>query len=217
MLKSAGIHANWASHDYDDLKQRQDEIVLFASITAHDLRAPLGNCVLWWNLFWKTHNNWTEKSKTILEKGKGISENALIYTDNVLSYARALQNIPTGNQAFALQDFLNNLIAMVDPNGKLSISLPHATQIECDITALQIILRNLIENASRHGGNYIHVQVEPTSDNNELMKFTVSDNGHGFEGGGYSLSSNIDDKAIPNRKSRLWITSYCPFGERKKW
>jgi PAS domain S-box-containing protein len=179
---------------YSDLKEVNQEISLFTSMTAHDVRGPLRRIRSLIEFVLEDFKDLGDNKTTMLNQAVEIGKNADYYVENTLSYARALGTEPTKPETFDLESSLHDLLALIDPNRELSIELNAPKQISCESMALQVIIRNLLENSCRHNAKHIAITAKQSTDAIGFLKFTIADDGEGFEGGENEFQSFIQKR-----------------------
>lgn len=159
-----------------------DERALFLTMAAHDLRAPLRQIRHLVDAIREDFQDLGDGKLDMLTLICDIGERAHVLTNDVIAHTRATQAHPEMIEGVDLCEVANDVFATIDPLRKHMLSSAPVI-LETDKIALQITLRNLLDNAVRHGGTEkieIAVAVETTASEGAL-KFTVTDNGNGFE------------------------------------
>ncbi|MCB2056151.1 MAG: PAS domain-containing sensor histidine kinase [Geminicoccaceae bacterium] len=155
------------------------EIERMTSLAAHDLRTPMWHVS---NLVRRLREDFTDLGNgkvELLEKLAALSEKASLLIDDVLSYAqcsRATEN----DDAFDVGHLLADLVAILDPDGRHDVVFPEG-ELRSDPLALQIILRNLLDNSFKHAGRaHLHCTIDLVASSPGWLTFTVADDGQGF-------------------------------------
>lgn len=165
---------------HNDLEAVNDHMAFFTSMTAHDVRGSLGKVKILTEIIME--GNDVEETARIVAMCHSVAEKGLDYVDSVLGYAKALKIESAPPSQIDLGHVVRDMAALVDPEGRFEIELPQI-RLKGEIVALQMIMRNLIENASRHAGGRISVTTSPAPGNPGFMYFVVADDGTGFPGG----------------------------------
>ncbi len=156
------------------------EMEQFISMAAHDLRSPMLNVQ---NIAFMLREDFEDLGDGKLElidllENVGVQATSLI-TD-VLSYARAT-NTQARQSVFDLEELCANIFVVLDPQSRHELTSVQAELFSDDI-ALQIILRNLVDNAIKHAGKEsVDVRVSVREGAEEYLEFEVRDNGRGFD------------------------------------
>lgn len=160
------------------------------SVLAHDLRGPFGAVTGFASLLVSRAE--TAPRAEIADFAQQIETTAVALShtcDSILMWGRGQLggfnlDIDRVNASKALTNVANGLRVVAD--GKrvaLTIDEPPSTlYASADARALQLVLRNLVENAikfSRHGGEVI-LSADPADETGGQMRFVVRDSGAGF-------------------------------------
>ncbi len=172
-----------AAGNVANLEKVNENVTLFSTMAAHDIRAPLRKIQTLMQFAIEENEGTTQEALAYMKKTKQISADALEYVDDILSYARTLKVTPKSEDIVPVDQMLLELAEAIDPDELVQFMLPEACQITGEQAVLQVILRNLIENSTRHGSENIRVDVERDTSSIGFLKFTVSDDGYGFQDG----------------------------------
>ncbi|MEQ9126104.1 MAG: PAS domain-containing sensor histidine kinase [Alphaproteobacteria bacterium] len=156
------------------------EIEDFVSMAAHDLRTPL------------THVQWlveiirrdfdgldAEKLKT-LELLESVATSAIDLVADILSYADA-RNARAEESRFEFASLCIDVMTMLDPFGRCQVAYDQVDLV-ADRTVVQIALRNLIDNALKHGERAdVALQFRVAEGAAGFVEIAVADNGAGFK------------------------------------
>lgn len=181
-------------------QSRLSQVEQFIALAAHDLRAPMRNIQTLAEMLRETiapedteRLNLIDLLEDVAIKSGGMISDLLEHTQTVHMTAEV--------SAFDFGLMCRNLCHVLDPAASHHISWPEA-MIETDRPVLQVCLRNLIENAIKHGGDStLNIDIAFCHSTHDVLRFQVSDNGRGFEksariflesgtaasGGGYGL------------------------------
>ena len=156
-----------------------DEMEDFVSFAAHDLRSPLANVRMLADLLRDGFVDMGDGKLELIQMIEEISTRALDLVTDVLSHTTAArsQAAPT---VFDFRLMCENILVTLDPTGHHTVSVPDRT-VEADTAALQIIMRNLFDNAIKYAGlAHIAIDVTVEGDDDGWLSVTVADNGRGF-------------------------------------
>ncbi len=162
------------------MKSMESEIERYIAMAAHDLRTPMRHVQQIAELLredFVDHGDGKLDLINMLEE-VGVKSHTLI--SEVLSFARA----SSSDERKGLVDLAQlsaDIFAVLDPRNDHALSADPGT-LETDPIALQIALRNLVDNAIKHSDQSsasLHIGLHSARDG--MLSFTVSDDGRGFE------------------------------------
>ncbi|MFL4469757.1 ATP-binding protein [Tateyamaria armeniaca] len=173
----------------DERKQLQDHVLSAAAaqdledlmcMAAHDLRSPLSNLKTLAGMMRKDFVDHGDGKSQLIDMIDSISDRALSVVSSIMGQAMAMG--PVGcNAAFDLGAMCDDVMVMLDPISKHSVSYPRV-EVQAEIMVVHIVLRNLIDNAVKHSGKeVVKISIDMTPMNAERLLFRVSDNGSGFD------------------------------------
>jgi len=177
-----------AAKAHEQLQKLNENIALFTSMTAHDVRGPLTKISMLTEATLEGFSDMGDDKLEMIEMTQEIAEKALGYVEDILGYARALKQHEELPVPVDLLHLSNDIAALVDPEARLTIAKP-ALWVQCEVIVLQMILRNLAENAVRYAHSKVAITVE--AEQAGTLTFTVADDGDGFEGGEASFAKRI--------------------------
>lgn len=165
-----------------ELKRSNAELDSFAYVASHDLKSPLraiDNLAQWiqedcGSLLPDASGEHLERLRARIRRMEGLLNGLLEYS-RVDSAATAPRSIES---AELLEEVLQSLNVPpgVEIVPKLSVS-----ELTIDVTALQLVLRNLVDNAIKHNDNPTgRVEVHMDRDGDQL-NLVVEDNGPGID------------------------------------
>ena len=168
-----------AEQNLQSLRTITHEIEDFVAMAAHDLRTPMRNVQQLVDLVLDGFSDLGDgKIEMIKMLGEIATQSADLIND-VLAYAHATSATPS-HQQFDLGALCNSLQQVLNPSNLHSVSWPNVA-IKTDETALQIILRNLIDNAIKHcGAQCCEIQVSVRQSLEGWLEIAIADNGTGF-------------------------------------
>lgn len=175
------------------LRRLNDEIALFTSMTAHDVRGPLNKIASLSELTLDGFADLGDNKRDMILSMQKIASGSLKHIDSILTHAGELRKGTVETTTIDLGHVCRDIAAVVDPGAKLNIIAPDLF-IDGEVTVLQIILRNLAENAARHAGGHLTIAVEGGGDGR--LRFSVADDGPGFVGGASAFAETVRARKI---------------------
>ena len=214
-----------------DLRQLNEEVNMYASMAAHDVRGPLRKIKVISELVLEDGAvpdggpvMAEDERRALIEAVGALATTTLAHVDSILSYARAL-TLPDQAvlEVLDLALLFDDLVNLVDAHGAFDIVYPTVT-ICAERVVLQITLRNLLENAVKYGRSACRVALDVSPHDERQLMFTVSDDGPGFGDGavlgeqsaqtrlrspvsGFGLSSA--QRIIETRGGKMWLAPPC--------
>lgn len=162
-------------------KAADSEREMFLGMAIHDARAPLRNINYLCEELLVDFPETGDGRNHLVRKIRAICERTLTMSDDILAavHAASLQN--TRPIEVDLQPICDMIFATLDPQGQHRlISTPATLEIERPV--LQVVLRNLIDNAIRHGASDrpLSIEVEASETGAGQLAIAVTDNGRGI-------------------------------------
>lgn len=181
-LKNDAIAAKDQAVELEKLNQLKDRIF---SIISHDLRGPLVNLS---EVLKMMDNNQitTEEFKTL---SPSLSKDIIYTTDlleNILHWSRSqLKGFGIKKEFFNLRNLIINEINYHLPAASLKkIKIIHdvfpAEMVYADILMIQIVMRNIINNAIKFCYEHSEIQITAAYQKNQKMLICIEDNGIGM-------------------------------------
>ena len=170
-----------------ELKKLNEEINMYTSMAAHDVRGPLRKIKVISELVFGDGDGQadqpltlTPEQQALLQSVSAVAATALDHVDSILSYARALE-LDTEPQLIPLdlELIFSDLLGLVDAKAEFAFDYPKQ-MILAERVLTQIVLRNLLENAVKFGSSACHVSLQRDDDTPGQLMFVVSDDGPGF-------------------------------------
>jgi signal transduction histidine kinase len=157
----------------------------FVSMVSHELRTPLTNIAGFAMTLQETWRGLTEDEVgEFLDIICGEADHLRNVVDDVLAIPRLeagrLLLDPT---VFQLHPAVYRIAELLFPPGgerEAAVSVSGAVYVEADPNRVEQVLRNLLENARKYGGNNVIIDAEPQDD---MWMITVADNGPGVPEG----------------------------------
>lgn len=153
----------------------------FIGMAIHDARAPLRNINFLCEELLVDFEDPGDGRNHLVRKIRAIADQTLSMSDDILTavHAASLQSTPSA--IVDLQPLCDMVFATLDPMGKHRlVSTPAVLELERPV--LQVVLRNLIDNAIRHGARDDALSIEVRVDAQErgFLVITVVDDGAGI-------------------------------------
>lgn len=156
------------------------EMEHFISLAAHDLRSPVRNVKQIVSLLRESLSESNPDAVKMLDLLDQVSVNALRVVDDVIHHAQAIESVETV-ETFALGDLSTEVLAVLDPAAQVSIEV-QPCELTADKLALQVILRNVVDNALKHNElANLKIEVQACQLDPQHIELTISDNGRGIE------------------------------------
>ena len=162
-------------------REFEDEKVMFLAMAAHDLRSPLRHIRGLLDEIRDGFQDMGDGKIELLNMIEDVGERARVFTNDVITYTWATHIQQSETTKFDLFEFASDIFQSVDPAQKHALKCPYVLA-DTDKLALQIALRNLFDNAVRHGGKEnmeITLKVAELSEINAIQ-VTVLDDGKGL-------------------------------------
>lgn len=156
------------------------EIEQLISLSAHDLRSPMRNMYNLTEVFLKDFQDLGDGKLEISQMLNQVSESAISMIGTIVEYAQTAH--ATENVAeFQLEQLTQEILTMLDPGNQHKAKVVDS-RLYGDKTAVQMVLRNLIDNAIKHNQDSkltLHVYASQTDDN--TIEVSLKDNGKGLD------------------------------------
>ncbi len=170
--------------------KRNEELHVFMTMAVHDLRPAIGNIKAVNDLVLREFEDLGDNKIKQIRLVSEIADAALETIERTLYFARMIGIEQTPQEHVDLNHCLSDIAALADPMGALKITYPKI-EIECELVPIQMILRNLTENATRFANSRIDITVTESSDRPGQLVFRVSDDGHGFVGSKQEFAARL--------------------------
>lgn len=168
------------------LNEIGNEVEQFIAMAAHDLRTPMRNVMDLAELLYDDFEDHGDGKLELISLLKETAEKSMDLISDVLSYASTL-GPETPSSTYNLEKLCQDLMMILDPKRqhKLLCTDVKLTGEKC---VMQIALRNLIDNALKHGGR-ISMTLTCTAEltNPDTVEVTLIDDGAGFENPGIAF------------------------------
>lgn len=170
-----------ASQKLSDMTRLNEDLQVFASTTAQDMRGPFQTMVALIDMVMDGFVDLGDEKADQLALCSEIAQDAIASMSGILATAQGLKVATQAVEQVDLGHITADIAALLDPHQRLNIELPNA-KVTTDRVAMQMVLRNLMENAVRYADKNISVSVTETpndSSGNDIA-ITVSDDGVGL-------------------------------------
>ena len=151
----------------------------FVSLAAHDLRSPIANVKSLVDMVCEDFVDMGDGKLEMIGMIEQISTRALALVSDVMAQAAATK-VGSDMRTFDLQALCDDILVTLDPTNKHVVTVTKA-RITSDYVVLQIVLRNLIDNAIKHSiseRTRLDVSIDWAADGR--FAIAVSDDGAGF-------------------------------------
>lgn len=153
----------------------------FVAMVSHELRTPLTSIAGFADTLVQS---WKELPREEVDEFLSIIDRQAIYLGDLVEDVLVIPRLEAdrmrfNNELFDLGDLIEDVAKMVFPNGgrKTSlVSLPDGVRVNADRRRVQQVIRNLMENARKYGGDQIMVEGFVMGDQYLII---ISDNGPG--------------------------------------
>jgi len=157
------------------------EIVDFAHIAAHDLKAPLRGIGSLAGIVSAEYGDvLDDEGKELLEMLVGRASRMYTYIDSILRYSQIGRTVEN-KQKINLYKLLNEIVALLAPPENIEISVSKKLpSLVCDRARMVQVFQNLLDNAIKYMDKprgWIRIDCSKEED---FWKFSVSDNGQGI-------------------------------------
>jgi len=170
-----------------ELNRTHTDLEVLTSATAHDLRGPLRQARLIYDLIVDGFEDLGDRKLELIETGGQIVDRALHQIDEVLTQTR---QGPKSNSRFHQVDFghlCSDLIAVLDPLKTLHFEHDDG-MVHCEKFILDVALRNLVDNAVKHAKRQVGVYVR---EKDGRLIFSVTDDGPGFDPSQFAIGERL--------------------------
>jgi len=155
------------------------EMEQFIAMAAHDLRAPLRNITLITDMLREDVVDHGDGKLDMIQMLEDVAGKSMALLSDVLSHAKAT-DITHSMATFNFAALCRDICDVIDPQEQHHFTYP-ATEICADRTALQVAVRNLIDNAVKYGDRkHIHIDIGVQQAQDAMLDVTLTDNGAGF-------------------------------------
>ena len=155
------------------------EIESFVAMAAHDLRTPMRNVQHITDMLRDALESADPDTIELLDMLDKVSRQSMELISDVLAHARATTT-EEHLETFNFGTLCQTIIQVLDPAGDHVLINSNKT-ITGDKAAFQVVLRNLLDNALKHGqSDQLNMQITLDPADNGMVDVTVTDDGAGF-------------------------------------
>lgn len=154
----------------------------FVAMVSHELRTPLTSIA---GFAQTLVESWRDLSEDEVDEFLNIINKQAIYLGDLVEDVLVIPRLEANRlrldpELFDLGDLVEDVAQMVFPNGgrkQSLVSLPDGVRVYADRRRVQQIVRNLLENARKYGGDQIMIEGFVVGDQYTVV---ISDNGPGI-------------------------------------
>ena len=153
----------------------------FVSMVSHELRTPLTGIAGFTETLTDT---WSTLPSREVDEFLAIMGHETEHLTNLVEDILVIPRLEAGQlrlhpEALDLSTEAHAVASVVMPGADYSVSIPNGVTVVADRTRLRQILRNLLENALKYGGDQVLIEGELTGPGDYTV--SVSDNGQGVD------------------------------------
>ena len=184
LLSGASIirTARYRQHEALAAEKRASEMkTQFVSMVSHELRTPLTNITGFADTLSDT---WRTLDPVEVDEFVQIIQSEAEHLGNLVDDILAIPRLETGRLLvdttdFALRPLAFRITDLIFPDGgekEASVQVPGNVVLRADPNRVEQVLRNLLDNARKYGGDRVGIETFPRGDAHVIV---VADNGHG--------------------------------------
>ena len=197
------VHMVGTSHDISAERalSQQDAMTAAAAseveelvcLAAHDLRSPIGNMKSLAYLMRHGFVDHGDGKLELIDMIDTLADKSLAVISETMAQVMA-KSAPNTMSELDFGGLCDDVLVLLDPLRIHTVSYPRVV-LNADITALHIILRNLMDNAFKHAGSEtVRVDVSLRQVNAQRLSLCVSDNGAGFGASQYAPEPHLPSR-----------------------
>ena len=161
------------------LQTKATEMEQFIAMAAHDLRAPLRNMAMIADMLGEEFVDHGDGKVELIGMLENVAAKSMTLIGDVLDHAHALDATDTSSQ-FNFAALCRDICDVLDPQEEHRFTYTGA-EVITDRTAMQIAVRNIIDNAIKHGGKeMLSIDIMLQRGQNGMLDVVMTDNGTGF-------------------------------------
>ena len=169
-------NARTARAEFDTLSS---EMEAFVALAAHDLRAPMTNIAVLTDMLRKGPMSLGENALEIVDLIDTVAARSLDLISDVLAQAEAAAS-PRHQAVFSFPVMCHDICMTLDPQRMHHIETSLAS-VKAEKSVVQIAIRNLLENAIRHGGkDRLKIGISAQDGIAGLLDITLTNDGNGY-------------------------------------
>ncbi|HJR86226.1 MAG TPA: HAMP domain-containing sensor histidine kinase [Acidimicrobiia bacterium] len=171
-----------ARQEADDARHIKND---FVSMVSHELRTPLTSIA---GFAETLSSDWPRLSQPEIEEFLGYIAKQANYLGDLVEDVLVIPRLEAGrlrfkSEVFDLGEMIGEVAQMLfstSGGGEAAVSIPHGVRVQADAKRVQQVIRNLLENARKYGGDQVLVE---GLTHGEQYVVVVSDNGPGVPDG----------------------------------
>ncbi|KIN64737.1 Histidine kinase [Sulfitobacter noctilucicola] len=180
---TAQTAAQQAKEEFEALTNEMEQ---FVALAAHDLRTPMRNISAIADLLLDEFVDRGDGKVELIETLDKIAIKTSELITDVLSHVESVR-AQSKASTFSFPALCYDILGALDPLSQHKVKAATVT-MRADRTAMQIVLRNLTENAMKHGGRKkLSLDIDVQKGLPGMIDVTLSDNGGGFSKDGLEL------------------------------
>ena len=173
---SAEKYAQEAKVQFDTLTAEMEQ---FVALAAHDLRAPMRNIATITEMLRDGFIDQGDGKLELLEILDNIATKTMDLVTDILEHVE-IAAVDHPDSVFSFPALCYDICDTIDPAKKHNITTSTAT-LNSDRTAMQIALRNMIDNAIKHGRREsLNINIDVREGMPGMLEVTITDDGKGF-------------------------------------
>lgn len=156
-----------------------DEIARFVTLAAHDLRSPMRNIGTISGLLKRDFQDLGDGKIKLIDMLEDVANRSMTLITDMLSHADA-REAETAETEFDFAKVAEEICGLLDPSGAHEINIGSG-RAHADLPVVQVVLRNLIDNAIKHakeGRMRLDIGISALPDGR--IAISVDDDGPGF-------------------------------------
>lgn len=159
-----------------------NEMEQFVAMAAHDLRAPLRNMAMIADLLGDGFVDHGDGKAELIGMLDSVAKKSMTLISDVLDHARALDTEDTSTK-FNFAALCRDICDILDPHVQHKFTYTTAELIT-DRTAMQIAIRNIIDNALKYGKrDSLDISITVQRAEGGMLDVVMTDSGQGFADG----------------------------------
>ena len=172
-------------------QQVDQEREMFLGLAIHDARAPLRNISFLCEKLLTEFPEPNDGRNREVRQVRGIAERTLRMSDEILTSVQAASLAASNAVDVELQPLCDLIFATLDPWGVHRMICSNAV-LEVERPVLQVVLRNLIDNAIQHGdkSSSLSIHIKATAGADGRINIHVEDDGRGFSDAALAFFAN---------------------------